>query len=425
MSNQSVDNKHVLVSAVNFSVFRFLFGILMIHQVITLVPHIHDLSQSTYVFHYPYLAFVEAWSHSLIDTLQYVSLIAAVFLALGILPRLAAGIFLFAFGYLFLIDMSYYNNHYYLWCLFAFLFVIADTHHAISIFDVIKKNWHKQMDIKNYIIFGLLISIVYFYAAVAKVNADWLQGYPMRLLAKSRGYIFPDEMGYIMSYGGLFFDAIVPFILWRRPLAFYVIVPYVIFHVSNFFVFNIGIFPFVMIAGIFIYITLSKKSFDELRQGLSFSPNFVNIVYVLFFVFQVLFPLRCYLLIDGNIAWNRQGHYFAWRMMLHNHEPKYFQYFVEFPDNPESNYYINFQKLITPRQWHNTFNDPYFIWSLAQKIKKDAVKKYKTQRVKVFAKSVVQLNQHNEQDLINETIDLSITPYHLIAKNEFINPFKN
>ena len=166
------------VSATNFSLFRFLFGMLMIPEIIYLVPFLHDLSNSTFVFHYPYLSIIEAYSHTLLTVLEGIALIGAILLALGILARVGALMFLVSFGYLFLIDMSNYNNHYYLWCLLAFLFAVADIHQSISIIDVLKRRTNKKMSILNYVPFALMVSIVYFYGAVVKINPDWLEGYP-------------------------------------------------------------------------------------------------------------------------------------------------------------------------------------------------------------------------------------------------------
>lgn len=415
-----------MVSAVNFSLFRFFFGLLMIPQIINLVPDIHDLATSTYVFHYPYLWFIEAWSHELIDALQYISLTVAILLALGIVPRIAALIFMLSFGYLFLIDMSFYNNHYYLWCLFSFLFAVADTHLSISVIDVLKGRLDKKINITNYAVFGFLVSIVYFYATIAKINGDWLQGYPMRLMTAARNYPFPELTGYIMSYGGILFDGAMSFILWKKPKTWYVVLPYFAFHLTNYFVFNIGIFPIAMLAVWLLYLVLAQypiaKIFLSIKKEYKLSSRYL--LYSLFFTFQILFPTRCYLFIPGNPAWHRQGHYFAWRMMLHNHEPEFFQYYVEFPDNEDNNYHIQFDKLLTYRQLCNTFNDPYFIWQLAQKLKKDAVIKYHTNNVKIFCQSVVTLNQHPMQSIIVETIDLGQTPYHFFTPNNFISTLR-
>lgn len=418
MPNQAIIN----TSARNFSLFRFFFGLLMFPQVLNLIPSIHELSNSTFVFHYPYLWFIDAWSHELIDGLAYVSMAAAFLLAIGIIPRLAALVFMLSFGYLFLIDMSFYNNHYYLWCLMAFLFAVGDTNQSISIIDVYHRRFNRNINLNSYIFFGLLISIVYFYATIAKINGDWLQGYPMRLMTAARHYPMPELLGYALSYGGILFDGTAWWILWKKPKAWYVVIPYFTFHLTNYFVFNIGIFPIAMIAAWLIYLTLCQFSarhiIEHLRQSYRLTPTYV--LYSIFFAFQLLFPTRCYFFISGNPAWHRQGHYFAWRMMLHNHEPEFFQYYVQFPDKEEYNYHIQFDKLLTYRQLCNTFNDPYFIWQLAQKLKKDAIAKYQTDKVQVFCQSIVSLNQHPPTSLIVETIDLSKVPYRFFTPNAFI-----
>ncbi|MEZ4880303.1 MAG: HTTM domain-containing protein, partial [Chitinophagales bacterium] len=162
-----------------FTLFRVIFGFLMIDQIVTLVPYIYDLQNSHIVLHYPNLLFIEAYSIQLITILKFIAIAGAMLLALGIIPRIAATLFLLAFGYLFLIDMSWYNNHYYLWCLLAFLFVMTDTNNSYSIINLFKKtNKTKEISAITIQSFKLLITIVYLYAAFVKINPDWLQGYP-------------------------------------------------------------------------------------------------------------------------------------------------------------------------------------------------------------------------------------------------------
>lgn len=409
------------VSAVPLSVVRLLFGVLMFPQIFHLTPHIHQLSNSTFVFHYPYLSYIEAYSHGLIDVLAGIAAVGAGMLALGLLPRIGAFLFMCCFGYLFLIDMAFYNNHYYLWCLVAFVFTVTDTHKTISVIDLFKRNIRKTVPVSSYVIMGLLVSIVYFYGGIAKINYDWLQGQPMRLVTKSRHYPYPDLLGYFLSYVGLIFDLTIPFILWFRPKAWYVVLPYFVFHTSNYFLFNIGEFPLVMMALWLLFPVLASYG-----AGNALSATFLKAekklklsIYIAFITFQVVFPLRFLIMLKG-IAWHRQGHYFAWRMMLHNHEPEYFQYTVSLPDLHDE-YEVNFAKLITYRQLVNSFNDPYFIWQLAQKLHDDAAKKYHTNNVKVYCNSVITLNHHPARPLIKPDVDLAAGPYHFYQPNNFIN----
>lgn len=411
----------MLSSTWALSLFRCLFGFLMIPQILHLTPFIHELGNSSFVFHYPYLSFIEAYSHELIDFLSSVSIISAILLALGILPRIAALLFMLSFGYLFLIDQAFYNNHYYLWCLIALLFSVIKTSSTISIFDLLKNNTKKQIDLGSYLLFGLLFSIVYFFGGIAKLTPDWLQGYPMILLTESREFPLPKETGLFLSYTGLFFDLSMPFLLWFKPKAWFIAVPYFIFHLSNYFIFNIGEFPIVMLAAWPIFIVISKHSFSDIKKAfqtafgrLKPTPIFLNI----FFCFQLIFPLRSYF-IASDVAWHRQGYNFSWRMMVNNHEAEYFQFSVEMKDK-NIQYYVDFSKLLTYRQFYHAYHEPFMIWQLAQKLKTDAQTKYQCKNVSVYCNSVIKLNNRPPRALINTSIDLSKTPYDQFRKNEFI-----
>jgi len=268
-----------------------------------------------------------------------------------------------------------------------------------------------------------MVSIVYFYGGTAKLNADWLQGYPMRMVVASRGYAYPDLLGYFISYAGLVFDLSVGIVLWRKPRAWYVAVPYFLFHLCNYFLFNIGEFPLVMMCAWWVYLPLAGYSFRELCMLMRLRlcrPRYVLLT--LFFAFQLLFPIRSWFA-PGPVGWTRQGDLFSWRMMLNNHEVKYFQFKVNMPERHDS-YQVNFEKLLTYRQFYHAYSNPRMIWLLAQKLKADAQKKYNTRKVRVYCRSVVTLNQHPALPLIDDTVDLGAADYHLYSDNTFINPFK-
>lgn len=411
------------VAAWPYSLFRFLFGALMVPQVISLLPHLHDLSQSTFVFHYPHLAFIEAYSHGLLDFLAVCAVAGAVLLALGVFSRISALVFTLSFAYLFLIERTFYNNHYYLWCLLGFLFVLSDPKEEISIRDVFRRNFGKRISVQVYLPFALMLAIVYFYGGLVKLNGDWLAGYPMRLMLKSRGVARADTLGLIMSYGGLFFDLFIWIFLFWKPRAFPVVLVYFFFHLANYFTFNIGEFPLVMMAAWLIFWPFGEQRFGEVlktwRHGWKWS--FPNTVLALFFSVQIVYPLASFAM-PGKMAWDRQGYYFSWRMMLNSHEMKDFQYRVELPDVGQK-YWVDFQKMLTYRQYANAYHDPYHIWLLAQKLKADAEKKYRSKDVRVYCKSVVALNQHPAQKLINDTVNLADVEYHFWSKNHFVNEF--
>lgn len=410
------------ISSRNFSVFRLAFGLLMIPQITSLLPHIHDLGNSSFVFHYPYLSSIEAYSHELIDWLGRSAMVGAVLLAFGIIPRIGALLFLLSFGYLFLIDQSFYNNHYYLWILIAFLFVCVKTNHSISVIDLFRGRTTKTFAIENQVVFGILITIVYFYGGVAKLTSDWLSGYPMILLAKDRHFSNPEFTGLFLSYAGLIFDLFIGFLLWYKPKKWFIYVPYFTFHLLNYFIFNIGEFPIVMMAAWLLFPPLAdlpKNQLKEVFHRLFFRKKVSSVLFLVFFGFQVLFPLRSFLA-GPDVSWHRQGYNFSWRMMVNNYNVTYFQYLVSIPDK-KIEYHVDFEKLLTYRQFYHAYHEPYMIWQLAQKLKADAELKYHSSLVRVYCKSTIILNNRPEKRLIHSTVDLAKKDYKLLRKNNFIN----
>jgi len=394
----------------------------MIEQVTTLFPFVLGLQDSHIVLHYPNLSFIEAYSIPFIYTLKYISIFSALLLALGILSRISALLFALSFGYLFLIDMSWYNNHYYLWCLMAFMFAIVDTNHSISIIDVIKGD--SEMEISDTAIqsFKWLISIVYLYAALVKINPDWLQGYPATIWFENRNYARPNLFGLIISYTGLFYDLLMPIMLWYFARKWWIIIPYFLFHFINSFMFNIGMFPFIMMVAWLLFSVKNLKPFSKFKFESAkqiFAYKYINSILFVFFVFHVVFPLR-YWMYDGRTSWHRQGYYFSWRMMLDNYHLHDFRFKVVLP-SMKNEYAIDFDRIMTYRQFENIYNDSYALWYVAQVLAKDAKQKYKEQNPQVYCTSIISLNQHLPKALLDSTKNLEKYNYYIFKNNKFIN----
>lgn len=405
-----------------FSVFRAVFGLLMIEQTLSLAPYVYDLQNSHIVLHYPNLEIIEAYSVLLIDVLKYTSIVGALLLALGILPRIGALLFLLAFGYLFMIDMSFYNNHYYLWCLLAFLFVVVDTQNSYSIIYLFNKKTKNAISSFAIQSFKILITIVYLYAAIVKINPDWLHGYPSILWFQARGFTNPKLFGIAMSYAGLFYDLSMPFLLWFFPRKIWVIIPYFAFHVANSILFNIGMFPFVMMAAWLLF-AISDLKINTIVSEVKLYTKFQTIrlcVVALFILFNIVFPLR-FLLYEGRTSWHRQGYYFSWRMMLDMYKSKDFLFKVVIPSK-NINYLVDLKVLMNERQYANSYKDPYMIWFIAQILKKEAKTIYNVydSDINVFNFSKIKLNQHPFKLIVNKNIDLASSDYKLLSNNKFI-----
>jgi hypothetical protein len=195
------------------------------------------------------------------------------------------------------------------------------------------------------------IGIPYFYGGIAKLNSDWLQGgEPMRIWLRpltampGMGQIFKaDWVVHSFVIGGLLLDLlVVPLLLWRRtrPFAF---AAAVLFNLINSVIFEIGIFPWLMLGALLIFFPpdlvrrfarafMSPGSFNEEEPSqaperpqpiaersrcpaLTVSQKRVVGLLAAYFVVQLLFPLRHYLY-PGNVSWTEEGHNFAWHMKL-------------------------------------------------------------------------------------------------------------
>lgn len=393
----------------------------MIQQILALAPHVYDLRMASLVIPYPGLDFIAPYSVGLINLLIGVSLAGAAGLALGLLPRLTALVFTVSFTYLYLIDLSFYNNHYYLWSLLGILFMVVDTQNSYSIIDFFRKDFSKRVSSMAVQSFKLLVSIVYLYAAVVKVNADWMSGYPLIMKFEAMGLAGSEWIGLGMSYGGLLFDFFMAFGLWFLAKKWYVALFYIGFHISNSFLFPIGMFPFVMIAAWLLFaapVKSLKTTYREILAGtLIQKARLVTIG--LFLLFNFVFPLR-YLMYEGRTSWHRQGYLFSWRMMLDRYELKDFKFYVNLPEN-EISYFVDFNQFITPRQYLKSFYDAYAIWYMAQKLELDAIQKYGESDPQVFNIATVQLNQHEPKNIYNPDLDLTKHKYRPFDDNKFIN----
>ncbi|NIP24426.1 MAG: HTTM domain-containing protein, partial [Phycisphaerae bacterium] len=104
-------------------------------------------------------------------------------------------------------------------------------------------------------IFKLQLGLVYFFAGVAKLNPDWLlNAMPLQIWLPANAdlpIVGPlleyTASAYIFSWAGAFYDLTIAFfLLWKRTriLAYVAVIG---FHMFTWFLFQIGMFPFIMI----------------------------------------------------------------------------------------------------------------------------------------------------------------------------------
>jgi len=329
------------VDVASIAVFRILFGAIMLWEVWRFFEH--DWIRLYYIdreFYFKYYGF--EWVHPWPGDGMYYHFIAVGILALcimtGFFYRITSWLFFLAFTYWYLLDQTRYLNHLYLVVLFAFLLALMPAHRARS-FDAMRRRRIRSDTIPAWCLwlFRIQVGIVYFYAGIAKLNADWLRLEPIRTwISKRSDYpiigplLESESAAWFFGYGGLAFDLVVaPALLWSktRPWAF---AACVIFHVLNKCLFNIGIFPATMLAATlimfspdwprklcFFFAPNPKRQNNPSRQLEipTLHGNCIVALVVLYLAFQVLVPLR-HFLYPGNVHWTEEGHRFSWHMKL-------------------------------------------------------------------------------------------------------------
>jgi hypothetical protein len=328
--------------------FRIVFGLLLLIEMSRFLSN--DWIPNYYlnpVFHFTYSGFgwVKLWPGNGIGLHVVVMIVLLICIILGLGYRFVMPLFCIGFSYLFLIDKTTYRNHFYLIILISFLMSFMPASQAFSLDARLRPQKSGQtVPLWTLWLLRAQFTIVYIFGGIAKLNADWLRGEPLRMwLAQETdfpliGKLFTQHwMPYFFSYGGLFFDLlIVPLLMWRRTRPVAVLLA-IFFHLTNARLFHIGIFPWFMMAAVPLFFEpdwirqVLRKITDRTSSPQHFRapaparpvrwhklhPNRqVGLMLIgLYLLLQILLPLR-HLAYPGNASWTGEGDRFAWRMML-------------------------------------------------------------------------------------------------------------
>lgn len=326
-------------------------------------------------------------------------------IAFGFMYRYSTILFFIFWTVSYLMQKQHYNNHYYLMVIMGFLMSIIPAGRRFSL-DV-RLGWvleEKSCPVWAIRIIQLQLGIVYFYAAIAKIYPDWLEGLPLTiwLTAISKKHLFGSALAnksfiLFLSYCGIIFDLlVVPALLYSRTRNIAVIASF-IFHLFNSIVFQIGTFPYLMIGSLILfyppetiekYITGSVQLISN--STLSFKMGgLLKYTLILFFIVQILLPLRHWFY-PGHVVWSEEGHRLSWRMMLRSKSGSIFFKCVNAQNGKE--WYVNPGDLGLNRSQVSTMaKAPDMIWQFSRYLQQ----KYMQEGIdslEVYAYSEVMLN---------------------------------
>ena len=410
--------------------FRVAFGLLSLVAMLRLLfSHwLNDfLLKPQYTFKHAFFDFLSVPNPWVLYSIAILTCLSTVLIIFGYVYRLSMVVFFLGFSAIHLMDITNYLNHYYLLSLIALIMIFLPLDRKkIAVVPIYQ--WH-------YLILRFQLAMLYFYAGVAKINTDWLfYAQPLKIWLKARtstpliGWLFEyDFIPYVMSWSGCLYDLTIVFWLSWPITRRYAYVLVIVFHMMTHLLFQIGMFPWIMIflTPIFFDPHRFDRSWlflDRLPkwQGLLIdqksSPKPIatkpikSLIYGLIFVyvlFQICLPLRTFWY-GGNVLWHEQGMRFSWRVMIRE-KNGHLIYHISSARHPEQKWEINPKDYLTWRQVIEMSSQPDMIADFAKFLSKIAKEKGISDPI-IQVDSMVSLNGRKPQRMIDPNVDLLHLP---------------
>jgi vitamin K-dependent gamma-carboxylase len=416
------------VDTASLALFRILFGLALSAAAIRFVAKGWVRSQlidPTYHFTYPHLGFIRPLPAPLLYAHFALLIAAAIALTIGYRTKLSAATLALGWAYIELLDRATYLNHYYLATSLALLLACTPAGAAFSL-DARLHPESRAATMPRWVLLALRlqVAVVYVFAGIAKLNADWLlRAQPLRIwLAATSGklpwletWLTQPASAFVASWLGAGFDlAIVPLLLWQRTrvAAF---VSAAIFHAVTGLLFPIGMFPWIMLACATLLLAADwPRAWLHAAHSRSCvaPPRAAAWTIAIHCALQLAVPLHHHLLVRDSV-WTSAGFDFAWKIMLAEKSGS-----VRFTARDRANgrsWAIAPSDYLTPLQELALARDPRLIVAFARHLASD-LQARTGDDIAVFADAFASLNGRPAQRLIAADVDLTRDPLpeHLV-----------
>ncbi len=285
---------------------------------------------------------------------------------------------------------------------------------------------------------------MYVFAGIAKINPDWLlHGEPLHTWLSARtdrlviGPLLDEPLvALAASWAGVLFDlTIVGWLLWRRsrPFAYAVLV---VFHLATAMLFQIGVFPWVMIALTPIFfspdwpsrllrgsssLTIGSSphqsgkvcAFRCAQRHATHNPGATRpvrpiscrlaVFLVAFAAMNIALPFRHWFA-EGNVRWNDDGYELSWRVMLTDRSG-FLQFNVVDPATGET-WRVSPDLVLAEWQIKDAETRPPLSLHTAHLVA-EYYRELGHGNVEVYADSWVAMNGRLRQRMLDPTIDLA------------------
>jgi vitamin K-dependent gamma-carboxylase len=403
------------VDAASLAAFRMLLGgVLLLAVVRSLEKDVVAQAFEAPTFFFPYYGIGPLPSPGrLAYGLYGLSAALAGCLMLGCYTRASAGALCLVFSYLHFVDVTNYLNHYYLVTLLTGLLAVVPIGDVACLTGQRRHPFVPQWVL---LLFRFQLGVVYFFGGVAKLEHDWLfdaQPLATWLAASTElpilGDLFRTRWApYLMSYLGAAFDLTIPFALSLRRVRPYAYVAVLTFHLLTARLFQIGIFPYLMMASSLLFFSpnwprrLFRRTTPSRTAAVARIRPYQLCALALYAAVQLLVPLRHWLY-PGNLLWHEQGYRFAWNVMLIEKTGS-----AEFTvvDKQTGARSVAFPRTVLTRaQTKIMATQPDLILAFAHELARRA--RLSGRDVAVYADVIVALNGRAPMRLVDPTVDLA------------------
>jgi hypothetical protein len=358
--------------------------------------------------------------------------LAAIMIGAGWYFRISTIVFTLLFGYVSLIDQSNYLSYYYYVLLLAIMLCLSPANRLFSI-DLLRKPALRVDFIPRWgiLAFQFQVALVFFFAGMAKLNADWLfQGRPMNIwlenLSLNMGLDFPPWMisgglPIALSWFLILFDFIIPHFLLDKSTSLGAFRMVVLTQIAALILFPAGFFPILILFSCTVFLPadrihrlisgISYLLYDLFQfRGEVFQPGgsfmlqyrkkrLFPMVLMLFLAAQVALPVSLFLH-WGSGRWADAAFHFSWDIRLHEKEAQVHIWSHNPLTGQEQK--IDLNTYLAPHQQRRMAESPEMIHQFIHHLRHDGLDSTASPFKRIRAFATISLNGHDPQMLVDQ-----------------------
>lgn len=343
-----------------------------------------------FLFHFPGLSWLKPLPGYGMYIVFTAIFLCSLLISLGWFFRIATSLFVILFTYISFIDRTVSLSYHYLIILLGIMLAVSPAHRMFSL-DLLRKPLLRVDYIPLWFLkaIKLQVAMVFFFAGMAKLEADWLfQGRPVSVwlsdLASRFGFSYDFSadsvwISVLISWAWILSDFILPHFLLDVRTSKKAFLYVLLTQVFIFLLFPAGFFPMLLIMVCVVFLPskgihelISRISYflndlfgfngDVFKEGRSFMIQYRNkgVFLVFFSVYlglQVLLPVGLFLS-WGSEKWADSAFHISWNMHLNEREGKISFYRINQNQNFEE---LQLEQILTPHQVQSMTENPVLI----------------------------------------------------------------